>query len=71
VTLTDSAEAARIEVELDQNVRLERDGQFVSGVGTWRKGIVLLNPNAQGARNAVKDFVVIFLNDWLSVNPKK
>lgn len=71
VTLTDTAEAASVEVELDQDVRLERDGQHVNGVGTWRKGIVLSNPSAQGVRNEVKDFVDRFLNDWLSVNTKK
>ena len=32
---------------------------------------VVGNPTAQIIRNQIKDHVDMFLNDWLSVNPKK
>jgi hypothetical protein len=33
--------------------------------------MVLLHPTAQSIRDDVKDLCDQFLNDWLSVNPKK
>ncbi|PYU66748.1 MAG: hypothetical protein DMG49_21105 [Acidobacteria bacterium] len=66
-----SARAASIDVELDQNALLERNGEFAIGVTTWSTGAVIVNPNVQGVRNWIKDDVDKFLNAWLSVNPKK
>jgi hypothetical protein len=71
ITVTDDARAASIEVELDQNALLERNQEPVVGVGTWQKAVLVSNPSAQGIRNTVKDLLDRFLNDWLSVNPKK
>ena len=69
--VTDTAKAAYIEVELDQNVRLDRNDQLAIGVATWEMGTVFANPNAQVIRDKIKDIVDQFLNAWLSVNPKK
>jgi len=71
VNLTDGAEAADIDLELLQNARLERNGELAIGVRTWVTGTLIEHPNAQVLRNTLKDAVDQFLNDWLSVNPKK
>jgi hypothetical protein len=71
VNLTDRANAASIEVNLEQNVLLERNGDLLIGAVTWQAGGVLGNPTAQGIRDRIKDLADEFLNDWLSVNPKK
>jgi hypothetical protein len=71
VNLTDDASAACIGVELDQSAQLLRDGQFAPSVDTWSKGIVMSHPTAQTIRDNSKDLVDMFLNAWLSVNPKK
>lgn len=71
INLTDSAQAASIDVELDQNATLELNGQFAPAVATWSKGILIASPTAQGIRDGVKDRIDQFLNAWLSVNPKK
>ena len=71
VNLADT-QAANIEVQLQQNVTLQRNGQSIISIPTWRtSGSLILNPNAQFIRNAVKDHIDRFLNAWLSVNPKK
>jgi hypothetical protein len=71
ITLTDNAVAASIEVELVQSALLQRNNLFAPSVTTWDKLHVLSYPTSQGIRDAVKDDVDKFLNDWLSVNPKK
>jgi hypothetical protein len=63
VTVTDSVGAASIEVELDQNVLLERNNLLVFGVGTWRRATLLSSPNARFIRDTVKDLIDEFLND--------
>ena len=71
VTLTDDASAEEVHIALKQDATLERNGQFVCCVTTWDTGGVIARPTAQGIRDRVKDTVDEFLNDWLSVNPKK
>jgi hypothetical protein len=71
VTVTDSGEAAFIDLQLYQNVVLERNGQSALAVTTWSTGTLLSGPSSQGVRNITKDLTNIFLNAWLSVNPKK
>jgi hypothetical protein len=69
--LDGSARVANVEVELDQDALLARNGEFASGVTTWSAGGVLVNPDVQYIRDRIKDAVDKFLNAWLSVNPKK
>ena len=71
VHVADSAKAAHIEVALTQNAQLERDGQRAFSVTTWRKGALIASPTLQTIRDEIKDKIDVFLNAWLSVNPKK
>lgn len=71
VTVTNPALAANIDLELNQDVLLQRNGQLAPFAVTWRTNSVLANPTLQSIRNDIKDCVDQFLNDWLSVNPKK
>jgi hypothetical protein len=72
VIVSENSKAASISVDLVQDAILVRDGQFATGVTTWNTGALITNPaDAQDIRNAIKDYVDKFLNDWLSVNPKK
>jgi hypothetical protein len=71
VNLTNPALAASIDVMFKQNVRLERNDMTVANISTWDRGTLLGNPTAQRIRDLIKDKVDVFLNDWLSVNPKK
>jgi hypothetical protein len=72
VNVIGSSRAANILVELRQNARLENYPTILAiGATTWRSGSLGENPNAQGIRNTIKDLVDQFLNDWLSVNPKR
>ena len=65
------SKAESISVALQQNVRLERNGQSAVGATTWDVGVIGLNLNAEDIRDKIKDLVDQFLNAWLSVNPKK
>lgn len=69
--LLSDAKAGCIRIELVQNARLERNGQSLISVATWYKTALTSSPTAQSIRDVVKDLVDEFLNDWLSVNPKK
>jgi hypothetical protein len=71
VNFTDDADAASASLELDQDVKLERTGQFVPGVETWSKEVLVTRPSGQGIRDRIKDLADQFLNAWLSVNPRK
>ena len=71
VGLTSPPVAANIDVEFHQNVRLERNRSLVANISTWDRGVLLANPTAQRIRDLIKGKVDLFLNDWLSVNPKK
>jgi biotin operon repressor len=68
---TDPPEAAAIEISLNENATLERNGDFAPAVATWEKILVIANPNGQGVRDKIKDLADEFLNAWLAVNPKK
>jgi len=71
LTMTDDAEAAFVELQLWQDVSLERTGQLAFSMITWVSGTVVSHPTSQGIRSVTKDLTDKFLNDWLSVNPKK
>ena len=71
LNLTDDARAANIDVEFQQNAVLDRNSMWTPRVTTWSKGIVVLSPTSQRIRDYVRDLIDKFLNDWLSVNPKK
>jgi hypothetical protein len=71
LSLTSGAEAAHVSVQLRQDATLARNRQSAFGVTTWDIGTVVSHPTAQGIRNYIKDDCDQFLNDWLSVNPKK
>jgi hypothetical protein len=71
LTATDPPEAAAIEISLNQNATLERNGDFAPEVDTWEKIHVIANPSGQAVRDKINDLADEFLNDWLSVNPKK
>ena len=70
-TLTKGAEAASVQVELDQDAVLDRNAEHAPSVMTWYAGYLLANPTAQGIRDEIKRGVDAFLNAWLSVNSKK
>ena len=59
-----------IRVELNQSARLLLSGE-VWTVTTWSKDYLEANSTAESVRSHFKDIVDAFLNDWLSVNPKK
>jgi hypothetical protein len=71
VNLTDTASAASVDISLNQDAKLESNDEIVTGVDTWSRGVVIAHPGLQGIRDSIKDLVDTFLNDWLSVNPKK
>jgi hypothetical protein len=59
-----------IEIYLGQKVILVRDVKTVSVGYTWSTGSVGITPNPQYIRDKIKDLVDIFINAYLSVNPK-
>ncbi len=71
VTATEDHRAAYVDVELDQDATLVRNSTYAQGVTTWSTGVILSNASGQDVRNYIKDHIDKFLNDWLSVNPKK
>ena len=67
--------AYHIDVELHQNVLLERDPKIVRvGATTWRAagmtGTISTEHNVNLLRNTVNNQVEQFINDYLAVNPK-
>ncbi|MBZ5645242.1 MAG: hypothetical protein LAO19_20985 [Acidobacteriia bacterium] len=71
VNLVPTGEVANIEVQIHQNAHLDRNAAPAFAVTTWERGVLSLHPTAQRMRDNIKDLVDQFLNDWLSVNPKK
>jgi hypothetical protein len=70
----DTLYAYSIEVELHQNVFLERDPKiYKDGATTWGNGSVGVvgEEKILSIRDHIKDNVDEFINDYLSVNPKK
>jgi hypothetical protein len=62
--------ASAIRVELNQSARLLLSGE-VWTVTTWSKDYLEENSTAESVRSHFKEIVDAFVNDWLSVNPKK
>ena len=65
--------AYSISVELSQNVQLERDPTIqIVGATTWSVGEVgtVGRDRLRGVRDGIKDLVDMFINAYLSVNPK-
>jgi len=62
--------AYTVEVELWQDVYFERNGQG-SKAPTWSTGYLGIAPGLDHIRSKIKDYVDIFINAWLSVNPKQ
>lgn len=60
-----------IHCELRQNVYLERDSTIKNWAITWGKSASGIgSENFERIRNEIKDQVDMFINDYLSVNPK-
>jgi hypothetical protein len=70
ISVTVVGRASAIRVELNQSARLLLSGE-VWTVTTWSKDYLEENSTAESVRSHFKDIVDAFLNDWLSVNPKK
>jgi len=70
VSVSVVGKASAIRVELNQSARLLLSGE-VWTVTTWSKDYLEANSTAELVRSHFKDIVDAFLNDWLSVNPKK
>jgi hypothetical protein len=70
VNLTPDAKVASVDVELRQNVRLERKSDLASVVTTWSLGTLMENPSEQTVRARVKEHVDAFLKAWTAANPK-
>ena len=65
--------AMTVEVELHQNVRLDRQPtSLVYGARTWRTSSLgtVGKSRLSGVRDAIKGMVDEFIKDYLSVNPK-
>jgi len=67
--------AFNLDLSLNQGVLLERDVRL-PGVNaeTWRQGRLGMVPASAGPariRSDIRDLVDVFLNAWLTVNPKR
>jgi len=62
--------AAAITVELNEHVLIERNATLAWAT-TWYKVHLETDPTAESIRSHIKGEIDEFLNDWLSVNPKK
>ena len=71
VNVMDDGRAGNIDIELEQDAMLTRNGLVTASITTWSMGTLVANPTAAGMRNAIRDLVDKFLNAWLSANPKK
>jgi hypothetical protein len=60
-----------IDIEVKQNVRLERDPNiFLTGIPTWSTNVVGIVSDINGVRTEIDNLVDTFLNAYLSVNLK-
>jgi len=73
VNVARDGSAASIDIELVQPVALARNPSILIPYAiTWSAGTLATHPtSAQFIRDGIKDHVDVFLNAWLSVNPKK
>lgn len=69
--LTPDGKVASVEVELRQNVRLERKNDLVTVVSTWSLGTLMEAPTDQRVRDRIKDDVDTFLTAWRAANTQK
>jgi hypothetical protein len=60
-----------IDIQLNQDVYLERYLNFKIGAPTWSVSCLGIISDLNDIRNVVKDKIDIFINAYLSVNPKK
>jgi len=71
VRLAQKENAFYLGLSLAQSVSLLRSPTVVVPVTTWEVGMVGVNPTAPYIRQKVKDLTDMFINDYLSVNPKR
>jgi len=69
INALDDSAASYVEVDLEQNAKLERNGAFIPLAITWSHGILIQNPSGDFIRDRLKDFMDRFLNEWLAANP--
>ncbi len=60
----------RIDVSLEQFVYLKRNSSVPINFSTWSTGTLGITTDISDIRNAVENQVDIFINAYLSVNPK-
>jgi hypothetical protein len=70
INMTDNTLAANVDLELRQ-IAILASTREPAVVSTWSTAIIGYNPTNQELRNVVRDQTDIFVNAWLSVNPKK
>lgn len=61
----------KLDVEVKQEVRLVRSPAIQKDAATWSVGGFGRTSDLKGIRECIKDQVDIFINAYLSVNPKK
>jgi hypothetical protein len=72
LSLSNGKVACSHAIELQQMVRLNRDPNIISFTATtWETGGIQITSSARDIRGYVGDFVDIFLNDCLAINPEK
>jgi len=71
INLSGDAAAANIDVELRQNVLLQRTFEDAVSVPTWSTNILGTNPTGEDIRDETKDQVDFFLKAWVSANLEK
>ena len=59
-----------VKLQIGQNVFLERNRRAAFAF-TWDTGSYGLNPNKEGIQLTIKKETDVFINAYLSVNPKK
>jgi hypothetical protein len=70
ISVTVVGGASVIRIELNQSARLLLSGELWT-VTTWSQTYLEVNSTTDSVRGHIKDLADAFLNDWLSVNPKK
>jgi hypothetical protein len=70
-TFLASANVSFVDIKLMQSGWLDRNAESVFSP-TWQKFVLAVGGKigAQDIRDQIKDIVDMFLNDWLSVNPR-
>jgi hypothetical protein len=64
--------AFNLDLSLNQGVLLERNVRLPGmNAATWRLGTVRVSDGAARIRGDIQDLVNVFINAWLTVNPKR